>query len=97
MLAPTLFSEVGGYYLGFDNKIHQLPSNQPHYYTDMSIWDVHRTEFPWIGFLLPDTMLDIVRSLVEMYEQGGDVPRWPLANGYTGCMFGNHAGISLFF
>lgn len=28
-----------------------------------------------------------------MYEQGGDLPRWPLANGYTGCMFGQHAVI----
>ena len=27
-----------------------------------------------------------------MTQQGGSVPRWPLAHGYTGCMIGNHAG-----
>jgi putative alpha-1,2-mannosidase len=33
MLAPTTFSEVGGYYLGFDNIVHQLPTKQANYYT----------------------------------------------------------------
>src|SRR5690349_14380919 len=73
LLAPTIFSEAGGNYLGFDNKVHQLITNQSHYYTDMSIWDVHRTEFPWLAFMFPDIMTDIVRSLIEMYEQGGDL------------------------
>jgi len=41
----------------------------------MSIWDVHRTEFPWIGFLDPSRMSDIVQSLVLMFLQGGDIPR----------------------
>lgn len=93
LLAPTIFNEAGGLYLGFDGQIHSLSPNQSNYYTDMSIWDVHRTEFPWLAFMFPDIMSDIVRSLVEMYEQGGDLPRWPLANGYTGCMFGNHADV----
>lgn len=53
LLSPTLFSEVGGYYLGFDNQVHLLPASQPKYYTDMSIWDTHRTQFPWLGFILP--------------------------------------------
>lgn len=53
LLAPTRFSESGGYYLGFDKKVHQLPPSQWNYYTDMSIWDTHRTEFPWLGLILP--------------------------------------------
>jgi putative alpha-1,2-mannosidase len=69
------------------------------YYTDMSIWDVHRTEFPWLGkifnlkffdtkgFFEPTILRDIVRSLVLMYKQGGDLPMWPMANG-------NHSHIS---
>jgi putative alpha-1,2-mannosidase len=28
-----------------------------------------------------------------MAAQGGDVPRWPLANVYTGCMEGSHANV----
>jgi putative alpha-1,2-mannosidase len=71
-------------YLGFDNKIHTLDKGQDFWYSDMSIWDVHRTEFPWLGLTKPDVLTDIVRSLVQMGEQGGAIPRWPIANGYTG-------------
>jgi predicted alpha-1,2-mannosidase len=90
-MAPTIFDEAGGVYLGFDNKVHQLGSDQKHYYTDMSIWDVHRTEFPFLGLIRPDILSDIVKSLLLMYQQGGYLPRWPMANGYTDCMEGTHA------
>lgn len=80
-MAPTIFDETGGVYLGFDNKVHQLGSDQKHYYTDMSIWDVHRTEFPFLGLVRPDILSDIVKSLLLMYQQGGYLPRWPMANG----------------
>jgi len=30
-----------------------------------------------------------------MAQQGGDFPRWPLANIYTGCMVANHAWITI--
>ena len=54
-----------------------------------------------IGFFEPTVLRDIVRSLVLMYKQGGDLPMWPMANGYTGCMIGQHADIiiagNLFF
>eukprot|EP01125_Pyxidicula_operculata_P000675 TRINITY_DN10657_c0_g1_i1.p1 TRINITY_DN10657_c0_g1~~TRINITY_DN10657_c0_g1_i1.p1 ORF type:complete len:753 (+),score=147.90 TRINITY_DN10657_c0_g1_i1:14-2272(+) len=90
MSSPTQYNEAGGFYKGFDNSIHKTPAGQ-NYYTDMSIWDVHRTQFPWLTMILPDVMRDIVSSLVDMYNQGGDLPRWPFCNGYTGCMFGTHA------
>eukprot|EP01119_Soliformovum_irregulare_P012554 TRINITY_DN3269_c0_g2_i4.p1 TRINITY_DN3269_c0_g2~~TRINITY_DN3269_c0_g2_i4.p1 ORF type:complete len:741 (+),score=200.96 TRINITY_DN3269_c0_g2_i4:19-2241(+) len=93
LLAPTTFSETGGIYRGFDLQLHKLSQDSKGYYSDMSIWDVHRTEFPWLAFFKPDVMSDIVKSLLLMKEQGGDIPRWPLAYGYTGCMDGQHADI----
>jgi predicted alpha-1,2-mannosidase len=93
LAAPTLFSESGGVYLGFDSKVHNVAEKpgQTNYYTDMSIWDVHRTEFPWLNIFRPDVMSDVVQSLLRMYEQGGELPRWPFLNGYTGCMIGTHS------
>lgn len=48
-----------------------------------------------------DILSDIVKSLILMAQQGGDLPRWPLANGFTGCMDGNrtifHKIITSFF
>lgn len=53
----------------------------PAFLSDMSIWDVHRTEFPLLSLILPDVMANIAQSLVLMYVQGGSLPRWPMANG----------------
>ena len=56
--------------------------------SDMSIWDTHRSWNPLTNLLQPDIGLAFARSLVRMIKQGGDLPRWPLASGYTGCMIG---------
>ncbi|KAH3743396.1 alpha1,2-mannosidase subfamily protein [Pelomyxa schiedti] len=91
LLAPTTFSEEGGNYIGFDKSLHQLPSGQDRFLSDMSIWDTFRTEAPWLTLVAPDVARDSVRSLTLMYQQGGSLPRWPMAYGYTGCMCGTHA------
>lgn len=36
------------------------------YYTDMSIWDTHRSEFPWLTLTQPPVMADIMNSLLLM-------------------------------
>ena len=100
-LAPTAYTETGGLYLGFDNVVHtwsyppHSDGSPSHYYSDMSLWDTHRTQNPLIGLLLPQVATDIVRSLYTMYTEGGDLPRWPLANVYTNCMSGNHGLVSI--
>jgi putative alpha-1,2-mannosidase len=45
--------------------------------------------------LLPSRAHAIGTSLLLIKEQGGDIPRWPIATVYSGCMIGNHAGIIL--
>ena len=39
-----------------------------------------------MALLVPDQATDVIRSLLLMYRDGGDLPRWPLCNVYTGCM-----------
>ena len=64
-----------------------------HVYTDLSIWDIFRTQIPWIIFHDRQRGRDIIHSIMINVEQGGDLPKWPFANGYTGCMIGSHADI----
>jgi predicted alpha-1,2-mannosidase len=94
MLAPTLFSEVGGWYRGFDGAVHQTDP-AAHYYTDFSLWDTYRTLHPLFNLIQRQRHGDMMRSLVTMYQQGGDLPKWPLAFGYTGGMVGTPADIVL--
>eukprot|EP00007_Cunea_sp_BSH-02190019_P003473 CAMPEP_0174229876 /NCGR_PEP_ID=MMETSP0417-20130205/759_1 /TAXON_ID=242541 /ORGANISM="Mayorella sp, Strain BSH-02190019" /LENGTH=754 /DNA_ID=CAMNT_0015307475 /DNA_START=194 /DNA_END=2455 /DNA_ORIENTATION=+ len=94
-LAPTNWTEAGGVYLGFDNQVHQLPRGE-HFYTDLSIWDIYRTEWPLLVFLQPGIATDTAQSLLRMAEQSeGILPRWPLMNGDTGSMEGEHAVVML--
>ncbi|CAM4787606.1 unnamed protein product [Rotaria magnacalcarata] len=95
MMSPTIWDESNGVYLGFDNQTHTKPDYMDHVYTDLSIWDVFRTQIPFIVFHDPKRANDIIHSIMINVEQGGDLPKWPFANGYTDSMFGTHACILL--
>ncbi|MFK5973499.1 MAG: glycoside hydrolase family 92 protein, partial [Flavobacteriaceae bacterium] len=46
---PTIFNDVNGDYMGFDNKIHQTTDFT--YYTDFSLWDTFRTVHPLFNLI----------------------------------------------
>ena len=48
-----------------------------------------------LSLSIPDVYEDVIGSLQEMARVGGDIPRWPLANVYTGCMIGSHGMVSI--
>eukprot|EP01079_Euglenida_sp_SAG-EU17-18_P012221 gene12221-2230_t len=71
LMAPTLFSEVGGNYVGFDGKVHGSDAKSGLRYSDMSIWDIHRTQVPLMSVVAPRVLRDCVRSLLNMALEGG--------------------------
>ncbi|MHB1543401.1 MAG: GH92 family glycosyl hydrolase [Gammaproteobacteria bacterium] len=90
LLQPTLFSDVTGAYPGFDGRIHRLPPGQVQY-ANFSGWDIYRTEIPLLALLVPNRVSAMAESLVRDTRQGGYLPKWSLANGYTGVMGGDSA------
>ncbi len=92
-MMPSVWTEANGKYMGFDGGVHD--SGEHTYYTDFSLWDTFRTLHPLLFLIEPDASEDMMQSLVRMYEQGGSIPRWPLAEGYTSCMVGTSADIVL--
>ncbi len=90
LLQPTLFNDVTGDYPGFDGRIHQLRPGQVQY-ANFSGWDIYRTEIPLLALLVPDRVSAMAQSLLRDARQGGWLPKWPLANGYTGVMGGDSA------
>jgi predicted alpha-1,2-mannosidase len=85
LLFPRQFSEYGRYYSAFDDKIHKGVS-----YNDYSLWDTYRAEHPLLIFTAPEHVPGMVQSLIQMYEEGGYMPKWPNPT-YTGIMIGTHA------
>ncbi|PTT01254.1 alpha-mannosidase [Pedobacter sp. HMWF019] len=84
-------SEDGQYFSGFDNKIHQ--SNRPFYVDDWA-WDTYLAHHPLRVILNPAQEEDMLSSYVNMYEQSGWMPTFPVLFGDHACMNGFHSTIS---
>jgi len=92
-LTPTLFTEANNRYRGFDGEVHDAGEHP--YYSDFSLWDTYRTVHPLLNLVQRERHGHMMQSLVRMYEQGGDLPKWPLGIGYTGGMVGTSADVVL--
>lgn len=88
LLMPSRQDDVDGRYRGLDGEVHTTDHRM---LSDMSLWDTFRTVHPWYLLVWPDVQRDVLRSLEAMVRDGGDLPRWPMAHGYTGGMVGTPA------
>lgn len=85
LLFPRRFSEQGRYFSAFDDTVHTGES-----YTDYSLWDTYRAQHPLLILVAPEHVPGMCQSLVQMYEEGGWLPKWPNPT-YTNIMIGTHA------
>ncbi|HAI01125.1 MAG TPA: glycosyl hydrolase family 92, partial [Flavobacteriales bacterium] len=46
---------------------------------------------PLLAWIEPTRTRDMVRTMLRMYRDGGQLPVWELASNYTGCMIGYHS------
>lgn len=89
MIAPNIYSDVDGRYRGTDMKIHLAEGHNQ--YTVFSLWDTYRATHPLYTLIEQERTVDFIKTFLNQYEQGGQLPMWELAGNYTGCMIGYHA------
>jgi len=89
-LAPNVFTDVDGRYLGRDFKIHQL-NDTDQQYTVFSLWDTYRATHPLFTLTQTERNNDFVKTFLRQFDQGGDLPVWELAANETECMIGYHS------
>ncbi|MBI4428488.1 MAG: glycoside hydrolase family 92 protein, partial [Ignavibacteriales bacterium] len=89
MIAPNVFSDVDGKYLGMDGKIHTAKGFEM--YTVFSLWDTFRTLHPLLTLIDQRRTADFVQSLLEKYDESGILPVWELCGNETWCMIGYHS------
>ncbi|WP_328540254.1 GH92 family glycosyl hydrolase [Streptomyces sp. NBC_00344] len=90
LMHPNTFNDSDGRYIGFDDKVRQLPGGRTQY-ANFSDWDTYRSLAPLQAMLWPRQASDMAQSLVNDAVQGGWWPRWPFANDYTGQMTGDNS------
>ena len=84
-MLPRQMYEDGRYYSAFDDSVHE-----GHSYNDYATWDTFRSLHPLMTLLEPELTSDWIKSLLQMYKEGGWLPKWPNPT-YTNVMIGTHA------
>lgn len=90
MMYPRKFYETDKngtdkYYSPFDDEVHEGIS-----YTDFSLWDTFRAQNSFLTLVEPENVDAMVTSLLQNFQEGGYMPKWPNPN-YTNIMIGTHA------
>jgi predicted alpha-1,2-mannosidase len=89
LLIPNLFMDMDGKYRGTGLKIHQ--ANDFTNYTIFSLWDTYRATHPLFTIIEQKRTSDFIKTFLNQYKNGGQLPVWELAGNYTGCMIGYHS------
>ncbi|MDR3046552.1 MAG: GH92 family glycosyl hydrolase [Bacteroidales bacterium] len=88
-IAPNLFTDINGDYLGHDGKLHHTEGED--IYTVFSLWDTYRALHPLLNIIDQNRSKDFIYTFMKNYEQGGMLPVWELAGYETWCMIGYHS------
>lgn len=81
MLLPWVSSDVNGKYRGADGKVYQTKGKNE--YTGFSPWDTFRTLHPLLCLIAPDRQNDMICSLLDHYEQSGQLPKGPMTGNHV--------------
>ncbi len=86
MIHPSLFNDHNGDYMGSDKKNHTDKKNQN--YSIFSTWDTYRAAHPLLNLIAPDRINDIIKSMLNIFDEQGHLPIWHLNANETGTMVG---------
>jgi len=88
-LNPNLYTDADGQYRGRDMEVHQAEGFD--YYTLFSLWDTFRAAHPLFTIIEPERTVDIIKTFLTQYDQGGLLPVWELSGNETMTMIGYHS------
>ena len=89
MLAPTIYSDANGDYLGPDGNVHHADGWTN--YSTFSLWDTYRAAHPLFTVINPGRAGDMAKSLIEFALQLGRLPVWNFWGSETDMMIGYHS------
>jgi predicted alpha-1,2-mannosidase len=89
MLAPALFSDNNGDFKGVNGD--KQTTTDYSRYTVFSLWDTYRALHPLFTITQQPRVSEMVKSMLDHYQQSGILPVWELEGNETFCMVGNHS------
>lgn len=89
MIAPNLFMDVDGQFLGRDLQTHTAGGFTN--YSVFSLWDTFRAAHPLYTIIEQKRTADFINTFLAQYDYGGRLPVWELAGNETDTMIGYHS------
>ncbi len=90
---PNIFNDVNGEYPEISTgKIGKTNGTR---YTTFSLWDTYRNYHQLLSLLYPEEQLEMVNSILEIYDENGWLPKWELNSTETFTMVGDPAAVVL--
>lgn len=76
LIHPNILQDVNGEYPAYENPA--IKTTNRNRYTVFSLWDTYRNVHQMMTLLYPDTQLDMINTMVDMYKESGWMPKWEL-------------------
>jgi predicted alpha-1,2-mannosidase len=89
MLAPHMYNDVDGIYSGADGKKHRAYGWNN--YGMFSLEATHWVVYPLYAYIVPESINNIVKSLLAFYRQVGHLPVWSILDSEVGEVTSYHA------
>ena len=92
LIHPHFLNDVNGDYPeSTTNKI----GKSDHRYTVFSLWDTYRNYHQLMTLLYPKQQLGMIKTMLDIYDESGWLPKWELNSTETFTMVGDPASIVL--
>lgn len=91
LIHPNILNDVNGEYP--KSKTRETGRTTSNRYTVFSLWDTYRNYHQLIGLLYPKQQLDMVNTMLSVYDESGWLPKWELNSTETYTMVGDPASI----
>ncbi len=88
-IVPNIYSDVDGSFRGTDLKTYNSKNYDT--YTVFSLWDTYRAAHPLYTITQQKRTSDFIKTFLDHYRYGGQLPVWELASNETQCMIGYHS------
>ncbi len=89
LVSPNLITDVDGTYRGWDGEVHTSKTGD--LYTNFSLWDTYRASHPLYALIYSEKNVGFINSMLERYNQIGQLPINEYGSNETYCMIGYHS------
>ncbi|MFK8299504.1 GH92 family glycosyl hydrolase [Capnocytophaga canimorsus] len=93
LIHPNILNDINGDYPeATTNKIGNTKNTR---YTVFSLWDTYRNYHQLLSLFYPQEQLNMVKSMLDIYQESGWLPKWELNSTETFTMVGDPASVVL--